>query len=163
MHPVMTHYARYNTLGYQFDGYDIPKGWMTVVCPAVSHRNPDVFLNPDVYDPDRFAPHRQEDKRHPYALIGFGAGLYRCPGAAFGVNEMKTIISLLLHRYDIRLLEAPTQPNFDMGVVTPAPCRFAYQRRKQTTVVPGPPIAAHVAATAMVAHGRANRETGQWK
>jgi sterol 14-demethylase len=163
MHPVMTHYARYNTLGYQFEGYDIPKGWMTVVCPAVSHRNPDVFLNPDVYDPDRFAPHRQEDKRHPYALIGFGAGLYRCPGAAFGVNEMKTIISLLLHRYDIRLLEAPTKLNFDMGVVKPAPCRFAYQRRKRNTVVPGLPIATHIAATAMVAHGRTNREPGQWR
>jgi sterol 14-demethylase len=159
MHPVMTHYARYNAVGYQFGGYDIPKGWMTVVCPAVSHRNPDVFPNPDVYDPDRFAPHRQEDKRHPYALIGFGAGLYRCPGAAFGVNEMKTIISLLLHRYDIRLLDAEVGTNFDMGVVKPAPCRFAYRRRERNTVVAGLPIAPEIAATAMAAFGQANRKT----
>jgi sterol 14-demethylase len=163
MHPVMTHYARYNAQGYQFEGYDIPKGWMTVVCPAISHRDPDVFLNPDIYDPDRFAPHRQEDKRHPYALIGFGAGLYRCPGAAFGVNEMKTIISLLLDRYDIRLLEPATGLNFDMGVVKPAPCRIAYRRRVQNTVVRGLPIAPEIASTAVLALGRINPETGKWR
>ncbi len=138
MLPVMTHYARYNKQGYQFQGYDIPQGWMTVVCPAISHRDPDVFREPDVYDPDRFAPHRREDKRHPYALIGFGAGLYRCPGAVFGVNEMKTIISLLLHRFDIRLVNPAPQPSFDMGVVKPrAPCLFAYQRRQRRIVANG--------------------------
>jgi sterol 14-demethylase len=160
MHPVMTHYARHNALGYQFGGYDIPKGWMTVVCPAISHRDPDMFVDPDVYDPDRFAPHRQEDKRHPYALIGFGAGLYRCPGAAFGINEMKTIISLLLHRYDIQLLDAEVTPNFDMGVVRPAPCRFVYHRRKRNAVVTDLPIAPKVAATSTAALGWVNRKAG---
>jgi len=138
MLPVMTHYARYNSQGYHFQGYDVPQGWMTVVCPAISHRDPNIFRDPDVYDPDRFARHRREDKRHPYALIGFGAGLYRCPGAAFGINEMKTIISLLLNRFDVRLVNPAPQPSFDMGVVRPrAPCHFAYQRRQRRVAVTG--------------------------
>jgi len=130
MHPVMTHYARYTAQGFRYGGYDVPKGWMTVVCPTISHRDPQIFANPDRYDPDRFAPPRSEDRRHPYALIGFGAGLYRCPGASFGVNEMKSIISMLLQRYDVRLLEKSPQASFDMGVVKPRfPCLFRYRRR----------------------------------
>jgi sterol 14-demethylase len=134
MHPVMSHYARYNAQGYAFRGYDIPKGWLSVICPAIAHRDPDIFSNPDEYDPLRFAPGREEDKKDRYSLIGFGAGLYRCPGAAFGVNEMKTIISLLFHRYDLKLAESNVRPDCEMGVVRPRPCRLLYRRRSEPTV-----------------------------
>jgi sterol 14-demethylase len=133
MHPVMSHYARYNAQGYEFRGYDIPKGWLSVICPAIAHRDPDIFSKPDQYDPSRFAPGREEDKQGPYSLIGFGAGLYRCPGAAFGVNEMKTILSLLLDRYDLRLADGVVKVDFEMGVVRPRPCRLAYRRRREST------------------------------
>jgi sterol 14-demethylase len=135
MHPVMTHYARYNSRGYSFADYEIPKGWLTVICPAISHRDPDVFAQPDIYDPYRFSPEREEHKKNPYALIGFGAGLYRCPGAAFGVNEMKTVISLLLSRYTLKLLTPEIHADFEMGVVRPKPpCRIAYQRRNDRPI-----------------------------
>jgi sterol 14-demethylase len=136
MHPVMTHYARFNAEGYDFAGYHIPKRWMTVLCAAISHRDPDVFANPDTYDPYRFGPERKEDKKQPYALIGFGAGLYRCPGAVFGVNEMKVIISLLLHRYELALRTTPRR-DFEMGVIRPRPpCHIAYRRRRAGPATP---------------------------
>src|ERR1044072_7897603 len=74
MHPVMSHYARYNAQAYEWGGYRIPKGGFTILCPAVSHRLPEAFTNPDVYDPERFGPGRWEDRKHAYNLIGFGAG-----------------------------------------------------------------------------------------
>jgi sterol 14-demethylase len=130
MHPVMTHYARYNVQGYQFQDFDIPQGWFTVVCPAISHRDPNIFSNPDMYDPYRFSPGREEHSRSPYSLIGFGAGVYRCPGATFGINEMKTVISLLLSRYRLELATPDVRPDFEMGVVRPRPpCRLIYRRR----------------------------------
>lgn len=130
MHPVMSHYARYNAEAYEWQGYHMPKGWLTFVCPAVSHRLPEVFPHPDRYDPPRFAPERAEDQRQYYSLIGFGAGLYRCPGAAFGTNEMKCILSLLLQRFELELLDAAPRRDFEMGVIRPRPpCRVRYRRR----------------------------------
>ena len=130
MHPVMSHYARYNAYAYDLGGYTIPSGWFTFVCPAVAHRLPEVFSDPDRYDPERFSPERAEDRRHPYSLIGFGAGLYRCPGAHFGMNEMKCLVSLLLQRYELELADGAPRRDFEMGAIRPKPpCRVRYARR----------------------------------
>jgi len=130
LHPVMSHYARYNTRDYRVGGYDIPAGWLTMLCPAVAHRLPEVFDEPNLYDPDRFAPGVDLETRHPYALIGFSGGVYRCPGAGFGINEIKCIAAMLLQRFELVLEADDPQPSFDMGVIRPAPpCRVAYARR----------------------------------
>jgi sterol 14-demethylase len=131
MHPVMSHYARYNAQAYDLGGYVIPQGWFTMVCPAVSHRLPEFFSRPNVYDPERFSPERAEDRKHPFSLIGFGAGLYRCPGAGFGTNEMKCILSMLLQRFEIEMVKPSPGRNFDMGVIRPTPpCMVRYRRRE---------------------------------
>jgi sterol 14-demethylase len=147
MHPVMSHYARYNRRAYTIDGFDVPAGWMTMLCPAVAHRLREVFEEPDAYDPDRFAPGRDPEAHHPYALIGFSAGVYRCPGAGFGINEIKCIVAQLLARYELELEQQRPRPSFDMGVIRPAPpCRVRYARRRITA---DPPVAAKG-----VPHGR---------
>lgn len=51
--------------------FDIPKGDFVVVSPTISMRLKSSFPNPDTYDPDRFAPPREEHKI-PYAYLGFG-------------------------------------------------------------------------------------------
>ena len=131
MHPVMSHYARHNAQGYDLGGYHVPQGWLTFVCPAVSHRLPEVFSNPDTYDPARFSPQRAEDAKCAYSLIGFGAGLYKCPGMSFGTNEMKCMLSLLLRRYTLELVEPNPGRNFEMGVIRPSPpCLVRYKRRE---------------------------------
>ncbi len=133
MRPVMSHYARFNAQAYELGGYEMPRGWLTVVCPAIAHRIPEIFSNPDVYDPDRFSDERREDRRHPYALIGFGAGFYRCPGEFFGINEMKCAISLLMHHFELRLITENPVADFDMGIVRPRPpCLVAFRRRGRT-------------------------------
>lgn len=130
LRPVMSHYARYNRTDIELDGYRLPAGWLTILCPAVSHRLPDVFTDPDRYDPERFAPGRAEDRRHPYALIGFSGGFYRCPGSAFGMNEMRTVIAGLLARFDLTHPAAEPGPAFDMGVTRPAsPYVIGYRLR----------------------------------
>jgi sterol 14alpha-demethylase len=130
LQPVMSHYARYNTQSYDLGGYHIRRGWLTFVCPAVSHRLPEVFSNPEMYDPTRFSEDRAEDRKQPYSLIGFGAGLYKCPGASFGSNEMKCILSLLLQRFTLELADPNPGRNFEMGVMRPnPPCMVNYRPR----------------------------------
>jgi sterol 14-demethylase len=129
LRPVMTHYARTNAEDYERAGYRIPKGWLTMLCPAVAHRLPELFADPDAYDPERFGPGREEDRR-PYAMIGFSGGFYRCPGSGFGMTEIRVVLGMLLERYALELVDADPPAAFDLGVTRPgSPCRVRYRAR----------------------------------
>src|SRR5262249_39777357 len=68
---------------FEFNGYTVPAGTF-VYCGIVgSHLIPSIFADPTRFDPDRFAPPREEDKKMPYALVGFGGGPRICIGINF--------------------------------------------------------------------------------
>jgi retinoid hydroxylase len=84
----------------EYAGYTIPAGWYAIIFPSMTHRMPEIYHDPDAFDPDRFAPPREEDKKYPYSLIGFGGGSHSCIGVEFANMEMKIILSTLLQSYD---------------------------------------------------------------
>jgi sterol 14-demethylase len=130
LRPVMGHYARTNAEDYELGGYRMPRGWLTMLCPTVAHRLPEVFADPLRYDPERFSPGRAEDKRHPHALIGFSGGFYRCPGQAFGTTEIKVVVGGLLSAYELMPPLAEPAPDVELGVTRPrSPCVIGYRRR----------------------------------
>jgi cytochrome P450 len=70
-------------------------------------------------DPDRFAPPREEHKKHPYALVGFGGGPRICIGINFAQVEIKALVSHILRNYDLELV--PDQPIAQFYGVTGRP------------------------------------------
>lgn len=137
LRPVMGFYARTAAQDLDIDGYRVPNGWLAMLCPAVAHRLPGVFTDPGRYDPERFAPGRAEDKKHPHALIGFSGGFYRCPGQAFGTSEAKILLGALLSRYTLTMPTEEPAADFELGVTRPrSPCVIRYRRRHP---VPSPP------------------------
>ena len=72
---------------FDFDGYSVSAGTPVFLAIAAGHRLPTVFAEPDGFDPDRFLPPREEDKRHPYALATFGGGPRICLGINFAHVE----------------------------------------------------------------------------
>jgi retinoid hydroxylase len=84
----------------EYGGYLIPAGWFIFIFPMITHRLPEIYQDPDSFDPDRFAPPREEDKKYPYSLIGFGGGVHSCLGVELAQMEMKIILSTLLQKYD---------------------------------------------------------------
>ena len=84
----------------QFDGYDIPPGWMVRYATIISHFLPEVFAQPETFDPERFAPPREEDKRTPYSLVGFGGGSRHCLGKPFARIFLQALVVLALQHYD---------------------------------------------------------------
>lgn len=118
----------------ELSGYLIPKGSSVFLSPTLSHRLPEVWTLPDVYDPERFGPERAEDKR-PYSLIGFGGGTHRCAGVNFANQEMKVILTLLLQRYELKLLDTSPQPVAGARTKWPqSPCRVRYRLREHRRV-----------------------------
>jgi retinoid hydroxylase len=91
----------------EFDGYLIPAGWNVIIMPLLTHRLPEIYAEPDRFDPDRFAPPREEDIKYPYSLIGFGGGVHSCIGVEFAKMEMKLILAALLDRFDWTTVPLP--------------------------------------------------------
>ena len=79
----------------RWTGTGSARGSMILLSPAVAHRLPGRYPEPDQYRPDRFL----EDPRGIRDLIGFGGGVHRCLGVHFAYLEMKVIVTLLLQRY----------------------------------------------------------------
>lgn len=111
--------------------YTVPKGDMVLVSPTVGMRIPEVFKNPNEFDPDRFGPGREEHKSSPYAYLGFGGGMHSCMGQNFAFVQVKTILSVLFREYDIEMV-ADQLPDIDYEQMVVGPkgdCRVRYKKR----------------------------------
>jgi retinoid hydroxylase len=106
LYPPVQNISRGVVKDIEYDGYRIPAGWMVDISPMLTHRLPELYAEPDRFDPDRFAPPREEDKQHPFALVGFGSGPHVCLGYQFAQMEMKIFMSLLLRNYDWQITPA---------------------------------------------------------
>jgi cytochrome P450 len=86
---------------------------------AAGHRLPSIFAEPDRFDPDRFAPPREEDKKHPYALVTFGGGPRTCIGVNMAQVEVRALTAHVLRRYTIS--PDPQHRPVQVGVITGFP------------------------------------------
>lgn len=89
---------------FEFNGYQVPAGKLLMYSIAASHMLPGIFADPTKFDPDRFAPPREEQKKHPYSLVGFGGGPRICIGINFAQVEIKAIASHILRNYALELV-----------------------------------------------------------
>lgn len=129
LHPPLFMLVRVAMEDFVHAGYFIPKGTWVLISPTVTHRIPDLFKNAEVFDPDRFAPPREEDKRD-FAFVPFGGGRHKCMGNAFALLQIKAILAILLRRYELELVDARVDSDFHGLVVGPKePCRIRYRRR----------------------------------
>jgi len=114
----------------ELGGHLVPRGWLVLISPAVSHRLPEVYSDPDRYDPDRFSAERPERARDPFALVGFGGGGRRCLGKEFALDLIKVTLALFLHRYELQLLGPAPMPKPGPDPNRPRePVRVRYRRR----------------------------------
>ena len=150
MHPPLFLLVRVAKEDFVYKDYFVPKGTWIVLSPTVAQRMPEFFKQPNRFEPDRFAPPREEDKRD-FAFIAFGGGRHKCLGNAFAILQIKAILALLLGQYEFELAGDPIDSDFQGLVVGPKePCRVRYRKREQPSVT--------VAAAAELAKTAANPE-----
>jgi sterol 14alpha-demethylase len=115
---------------FDFGGYHIPEQSMIMTSPAMAHRIPEVFANPNRFEPERFSPERDEDKKNPFGWISFGGGRHRCMGIVFAQLQLRAIFSHLIRNFDFELVEPLYEPDYSRLLVGPrTPCRARYRRR----------------------------------
>jgi cytochrome P450 len=71
------------------------------------HNNPDVWPEPERFDPDRFLPEAVA-KRSPNAYVPFGRGPHACIGSHFSVQELLVMTAVLCARFRVKMDEPET-------------------------------------------------------
>jgi cytochrome P450 len=85
----------------ELGGVAIAPGSTVIVSPYLTHRNPELWPEPERFDPDRFAG--DQPRRHPYAYYPFAGGVHRCLGSHFFVIEAVLVCAAMLSRFRHRV------------------------------------------------------------
>jgi cytochrome P450 family 4 subfamily B polypeptide 1 len=87
-----------------FAGKTMPPDSRILLIIYALHRHPDMWDNPEEYDPERFS-RENEDKIPPFAYVPFSAGSRNCIGKHFALNEERCILAKILHHFEFSLDE----------------------------------------------------------
>ena len=120
LRPPLAILARRIVSYFDFRGYRAQAGGLVMVSPALSHRLGELFCDPDMYDPRRFGPYRDEDGENSHKLIGFGGGLQRDICRTFAYQQVKVLWSVLFQSFKLELLVGSRKS-----------CALRYWRRPQ--------------------------------
>ncbi|XP_054006351.1 probable cytochrome P450 6a14 [Hylaeus anthracinus] len=103
--------SRKATSVYTFNGTNvtIPKKTMVWIPVYSIQMDPDIFPNPEVFDPERFNE-ETEAARHPMHYLPFGDGPRNCIGARFGQIQTKIGLITILREHKVDVCEKTIIP-----------------------------------------------------
>jgi cytochrome P450 len=106
LRPVISLVARRLTQPVQIGNWQLPAGVTVTPSIYLVHRRPDLYPNPESFEPERFLD------RAPgtYTWIPFGGGVRRCLGGAFAQFEMGVVLSELVKRWEIAPVREEPEP-----------------------------------------------------
>ncbi|HKS18334.1 MAG TPA: cytochrome P450 [Bradyrhizobium sp.] len=92
---------------FTFKGFAIPAGTLVGVNPLFTHHMPEVWPDPEQFDPMRFTDEAQRN-RHRFAWVPFGGGAHMCLGLHFAYMQAKTFA-----RHFLQNLEVSLEPGYE--------------------------------------------------
>ncbi|KAF9522381.1 cytochrome P450 [Crepidotus variabilis] len=88
----------------------VKKGDFLVYSLGDANLNPEIYRNPEEFDPGRFEEGREEDKKVHFGYLGWGAGRHPCAGMRIARLEIKLVLAMLLLGYDYTLVDGKGRP-----------------------------------------------------
>jgi cytochrome P450 family 4 len=79
----------------------VPANSTVVIVTYSLHRSPNIYNNPDQFDPDNFLPEKAA-KRHYYSFIPFSAGPRSCVGRKYAMLKLKVLLSTIVRNFRIK-------------------------------------------------------------
>ncbi|MDO8399412.1 MAG: cytochrome P450 [Bradyrhizobium sp.] len=97
---------------FTFKGYAIPAGTGVGVNTLFTHHMPEIWPDPDTFDPMRFTEEAQRG-RHRFAWVPFGGGAHMCIGLHFAYMQAKCFARHFLQNLEVSL-EPGYAPDWQM-------------------------------------------------
>lgn len=82
-------------------GHEVPKGTMVVLAIYALHHDPKFWNEPEIFQPERFAPENRKQMNSNYSYLPFGGGPRLCIGNSFAMMEMQLVLAYYLRKYRI--------------------------------------------------------------
>ncbi|XP_031271346.1 cytochrome P450 81C13-like [Pistacia vera] len=79
-------------------GYDIPQGTQLFVNVSAVHRDPNLWTDPDVFNPERFQDIAEE--KEGCKFLSFGVGRRICPGASLAMRVMELSLGTFIQCFE---------------------------------------------------------------
>ncbi|MCM3923601.1 cytochrome P450 [Frankia sp. AiPs1] len=102
-------FTRSTTRDTELAGHPLPAGTTIFYSPYILHRRPDLFAEPDRFDPDRWLEDRARDIPRG-AYIPFGTGGRKCIGDMFAMIEAPLTVSSIAARWQLVATTANHRP-----------------------------------------------------
>lgn len=98
LYPPAARLDRVASNDYTYNGIEIKKGQTVVVPVYALHHDPDLYPDPEQFDPERFSDASKKN-RESVAFLPFGAGPRNCVGMRFALIEIKLLLASILSKY----------------------------------------------------------------
>jgi cytochrome P450 len=100
----------------EIGGYRIEAKSMVFVSQYCTHRHPEFWEKPEVFDPERFTPEHSAG-RPRFAYFPFGGGPRQCIGNAFALMETQLVLATVAQCCCLRLLPGhPVEPQVRLSL-----------------------------------------------
>lgn len=93
------------------DGVPVSRGATVLLSPYLTHRHRELWPDPEVFDPERFAPDAIRG-RHPFAFFPFGGGAHRCLGSHLSMVEAQLVTATMMSRFKPTVRDAEMHKPF---------------------------------------------------
>lgn len=145
LHPPAWITGRLVAEPHELGGRSMKPGTMVLLSPYVTHRRPDLWENPEGFDPDRWEKLTARGALPPFTFYPFGGGTRKCVGEAFAYLEATLVLAMIAQRFRLELL--PGRP------IVPAPqITLGLASGLWMKVVPRERVAAPEASVEATAH-----------
>jgi cytochrome P450 len=102
LYPPLWTFSRVAVADDAFCGLRLPAGTNVMLNMFAVHRRPELWDNPEGFDPARFDPQRKNSQR--FAYFPFSDGPRSCLGERFAILESMIALAGILGRFDLQLL-----------------------------------------------------------
>jgi cytochrome P450 len=86
---------------------EVVRGTRILIAPWVLHRHRKLWVDPDLFVPERFSPERRAAIPR-FAYLPFGAGARICVGMTFAMQEAMLALAMIVRRFRATLVEGTT-------------------------------------------------------
>lgn len=117
LYPATWWFAREAQTDDVLDGLPIKKGTSVFICPWILHRQPNLWGEPDRFNPKRWLGTPPEK----FAYVPFGAGERTCIGQHLARAEFMAVAASLVSAFDLEPLSGSLETLRPVGGVTLAP------------------------------------------